>query len=218
MKPAETQLVIDRYNKRLSQFGHDPRTLGWTKRKEDLRFHVLLSHWNLRDSTILDFGCGFGDMSKYCEKVDSTIRYAGVDINAQLIAEGKKCFPGADLLSLNAFEEGLPGQYDYIFSSGVHNFKLEDNWRFIRETFALFDKHAKKGFALNFLSNRVEYALIDTYHADPVRIVALAYSYSNRVTLRNDYMPFEFTVFIDKETGFDKNYTVYPDFMRFVTP
>ena len=217
MKPAESQIIIDRYNRRLAEFGRDPRTLGWTKGKQKLRFHILLSHWSLQDATILDFGCGFGDMYGYCKELDLTARYAGVDINPQLIAEGLKHFPEANLFVADAFQDGLPRPYDYIFSSGVHNFKIEDNWRFINDTFELFDRYSTKGFALNFLSNRVEFELAHTYHADSVKILDLAYRYSNRVMLRNDYMPFEFTVFIDKQTDFDKNYTVYPDFMTFVT-
>jgi SAM-dependent methyltransferase len=216
MNNPEKQIIIDRYAKRLAQFGYDPKTLGWTKGKHNLRFHILLSQWNLDNADILDFGCGFGDMYAYCMRHFSNTRYQGIDLNQELITEGKKQYPNADLSARDAFAASLDKQYDYIFSSGVHNFKLTDNWRFIQDTFELFNNFSTKGFALNFLSNKVEYELSDTYHSDPALVLDLCYKYSNRVVLRNDYMPFEFTVFVDKQNEFDKDHGVYPEFLRCV--
>jgi SAM-dependent methyltransferase len=216
MKDSEKQEFIDRYNERLAQFGHDPRTLGWPKRRHVLRYAILLSQWNLDEGgALLDYGCGFGDMHAYCAQHAPRIEYTGVDINPALIEEGLKRYPGA---RLSVAENEPEGSYDYVVSSGVHNAKLADNWAFIEETFALFDRVATKGYALNFLSNRVEFELEHTYHADPVRVLELAYRYSNRVVLRNDYMPFEFTVFVDKRNEFDKDSVVYPEFLELVPP
>ena len=69
---------------------------------------------------------------------------------------------------------------------------------------------------MNFLSDKVEYELENTYHANPAKVLDLAYNYSNKIILRNDYMPFEFTVFIDKKNEFDKNKVVYPEFLKYV--
>ena len=216
MDKSELESVLRRYDERLKEFGHDPRTLGWTKGRHNLRYHILLSQWDLRQASVLDFGCGFGDMYGYSRKIGLDFHYEGIDLNPSLIEAGKKSFPDAVLQARDAFAEGLPKKYDFILSSGVHNLKLKDNWAFIERTFQLFDENATEGFALNFLSKKVEYELADTYHADPSRILDLAYEYSNRVILRNDYMPFEFTIFIDKRKEFDKNHVVYPEFLGLV--
>ena len=47
-------------------------------------------------------------------------------------------------------------------------------------------------------------------------MLELGYRYSNRVMLRNDYMPFEFTVYVDLRRDFDKAHVVYPEFLSFV--
>jgi hypothetical protein len=44
-------------------------------------------------------------------------------------------------------------------------------------------------------------------------VLALGYRFSNRVVLRNDYMPFEFTIFVDKRSAFDPARAVYPEFL-----
>ena len=215
MEMTDKKYIIERYNKRLAQFGYHPKTLGWGEKPRcSLRFFVLLKEWNLENAHILDFGCGFGDMYKFINENNINTHYHGVDINKSLIEMGKQTYPQANLSSRDALEEGLPQKYDYIFSSGVHNTKIADNWSWIEDTFRLFNQYSTKGFALNFLSNKVEYKLEDTYHADPGEILNLAYKYSNKIVLRNDYMPFEFTIFINKQNEFDKNQVVYFDYLN----
>lgn len=215
-KKEEKKLLIDSYNERLQKFGHSYKTLGWPRGRHELRYYILLTQWNLENKSVLDFGCGFGDMCNYAKKLSLNINYSGIDINEKLILEGKKAYPSVNLEVRDAFEQGLDKKYDYILSSGVHNFKIKDNWSFIKKTFELYNQYSINGFALNFLSSKVEYTLEDTYHSDPAQIVELAYSYSNRIVLRNDYMPFEFTIFVNKQDEFDKDLVVYPEFSKFV--
>jgi SAM-dependent methyltransferase len=216
MTDDEVQLVLDRYTKRLAALGPVAEALGWTKNREVLRYHVLLEPWSLTTERLLDFGCGFGDLYAYCREHFPGVRYDGLDLNAALVAVGRERYPDARLAAGNALKDGLTGCWDVIVASGVFNFKLGDNWSFVETAFDLFAEHAGKGFAANFLSDRVDFRLEDTFHADPARVLALAYRYSNRVMLRNDYMPFEFTVYVDLRREFDREHAVYPEFMRFV--
>jgi SAM-dependent methyltransferase len=193
--------TIARYNARLDQFGHDPRALGWPKRQHLLRYDVLLSYWTLSGADLLDLGCGFGDMYGYCRdsgRVD--VRYHGIDINPRLIEEGSKRYPEADLVVRDVTTLGLPRTYDVIVCSGLYNFRLQDNWNFIT----------------NFLTNRVDFYDNTLHYADPCAVLDLCYKYSRRVVLRQDYMPFEFTVFVDLRDTFDKRYTVFPEYLRFI--
>lgn len=216
MDKEDKKLLLESYNDRLKKYGHSNDTLGWTKGKHELRYYILLTQWNLENKSVLDFGCGFGDMYNYIKKLGLNLDYYGVDLNEKLILEGKRAYPGANLEVRDALENGLSRKYDYILSSGVHNYKIKDNWSFIEKTFELYNEYSIKGFALNFLSNRVDYTLKDTYHSDPVKIIELAYKYSNKIVLRNDYMPFEFTVFVDKQKEFDKDSVVYPEFLKYI--
>src|SRR4051812_6460169 len=217
MDEQEKRETLSRYDRRLEEFGHDPRTLGWHKRQHLLRYEILLSHWDLADADLLDFGCGFGDMYAYCQQSGrGGVRYHGLDLNHRLVAEGARRYPAASLFARDALTEGLPAVYDVIVASGIYNFRLKDNWDFITRTFALFARHSRQGFAVNFLSNRVDYTEDSLYYADPPRVLDLCYSYSRRVLLRQDYMPFEFTVFVDLRNSFDKRYTVFPEYLGFI--
>jgi trans-aconitate methyltransferase len=212
----ETELVLRRYTERLAALGPVPEALGWTKGRHVLRYHLLLEPWKATSERLLDFGCGFGDLYAYCRDHCPGVRYEGFDLNPALIEVGRQRYPDARLSSGNALRDGLNGEWDLIVASGLFNLLLTDNWRFITTMFDLFASHARKGFAANFLSDRVDYRLDHTYHADPVKVLELAYQYSNRVMLRNDYMPFEFTVYVDLRKEFDPASAVYPDFMPLV--
>jgi SAM-dependent methyltransferase len=213
----EKLTTIARYNARLDQFGHDPRALGWPKRQHLLRYDVLLSYWTLASADLLDFGCGFGDMYAYCRDAGrADVRYHGIDINPRLIEKGSKRYPEADLTVRDVMVQGMPRSYDVIVCSGLYNFRLQDNWGFITRTFDLFRSSCTQGFAANFVTNRVDFREETLYYADPCAILNLCYKYSRRVLLRQDYMPFEFTVFVDLRDKFDKDYIVFPEFLRFI--
>jgi Methyltransferase domain len=216
MNDQEIDIVLRRYTERLAALGPVPEALGWTKGRHKLRYHLLLQPWNLTTEQLLDFGCGFGDMYDYCREHLPQVSYEGFDLNPALVAAGRQRYPDAHLSAGVALRDGLHGQWDVIVASGLFNFLLTDNWSFIEAMFDLFARHARIGFAANFLSDRVDYRLDHTYHADPVKVLDLAYRYSNRVMLRNDYMPFEFTLYVDFRRDFDKTHVVYPEFMPYV--
>ena len=208
--------IVERNDRRLAELGPVPEALGWTRNRHLLRYAILLSYWNLSDESVLDFGCGFGDMYHYCREEYPGVRYYGIDLNPSLIEAGRSRAPEADLRAVNVFRESITDRWDVVVASGVFNLKLDDNWGFIADAFDFFAAHARKGFAANFLSNRVDYELPDTFHTDPPRVLDLAYQHSNRVTLRNDYMPFEFTVYVDLRREFDRDHVVYPEHLPLV--
>lgn len=218
MNEKEIQHAIDRFNKRLEQFGISEQSLGWgTKGRARLRYEILTSQWDLNNSTVLDFGCGFGDLFDHITDKGASVKYTGIDINPNFITIAKeKHGDRATFYEKNLLTDGIDEEFDFVFSSGVFNHVLEDNEGFIKAAFEKFNKIAKKGFALNFLSDKVAFQYEYTYHVSPAFILDLAYKYSNNVVLRNDYMPYEFTIFINKFAELDEQYTVYKDFVKYV--
>lgn len=225
MKKATTALdardkraALRRYRRRLQQFGVGEKALGWgPKGRSSLRNEILLSRWDLKHCSILDFGCGFGSLLPHLKaRGVKEKNYLGIDINPDLIARARRLHPKARFEVVDILREGKDLSADYVLSSGVFNHKLRDNDAFIAACFKRFDRIARRGFAVNFLSSRVEYRKRYTHHSDPARILNLAYRFSNNVVLRNDYMPYEFTVFVDKAAAVDKKLAVYEDYRALV--
>jgi SAM-dependent methyltransferase len=219
MTRSEIEQAIRRYNERLEKYGISELALGWgEKGRAKLRYEILTSCWDFNNTSILDFGCGFGDMYQYIfEKGIRDFKYTGIDINQMFIDIAiEKYGKNAEFLVKNLLEDEIKDKFDFVLSSGVFNFKLENNIKFIEDSFEKFNELSIKGFAVNFLSNKVEYQYDYTYHANPSTILDIAYKYSKNVILRNDYMPYEFTIFVNKYSQIDSTYTVYKEYVKYV--
>lgn len=215
MNKKDRENTVKRYSERLQQFGYSEAALGWSRNKNNVRFEAMVKEWKseLEGSSIADFGCGFGDLYGYLTSNLGlkNIDYTGIDINPDLIEEGRKLYPQANFWVGDINEEPLEKQFDFIFSSGVFNHKLEfvKEYEFIEECIGKLNELSKKGFAVNFLTDKVEYQLEHTFHSNPGKILDIFYRYSNNIVLRNDYMPFEFTVYLRKDIGIDPDKVIY---------
>lgn len=216
MNEADKQKVIESYDARFKEYGYDPRTLGWGKARHRLRYHALLSQWELAGLSLLDFGCGFGDLYGYCIEKGLDVDYHGIDINTTLIEEGKRHYPEANLKVCDALNGGMSETFDIVVASGLFNTKIDDNQGFVESAFEFFRKTCKLGFAANFLSSNVDYRSDGLNYSDPGEILSVAYSCSRRLVLLNNYMPFEFTIVVYKDDTFDKEMIVFPDCAKFI--
>jgi ubiquinone/menaquinone biosynthesis C-methylase UbiE len=93
-KPAfnrtDIDSVVERYAERYNEFGYSPKTLGWIKGKQDLRFDSLTSQYNYENKHVLDIGYGFGDLNKKLSKKVSAYEYTGVELVDAFCTEAKK--------------------------------------------------------------------------------------------------------------------------------
>jgi 2-polyprenyl-3-methyl-5-hydroxy-6-metoxy-1,4-benzoquinol methylase len=208
--------VIARYNKRYNEFGYDPKSLGWDKGKQDIRFEILTSQYNFENKHVLDIGCGFGDLNKTLSQKASTYYYTGIDLVDSLLKEANQRFTGdhINFINSNILEYCTPTSLDYAISSGIFNHKLihENNYEFIEAVINKSLQLVKDGIAFDFLSDKVDFRLEHTFHSSPEKILAIAYKYSKNIILRNDYMPFEFSLFIFNDDSFSKDDTVFNHF------
>lgn len=208
---AET---ICRYSSRYEKFGYSPKSLGWEKGKQDVRFDILTSHYDFSEKSVLDIGCGFGDLNKTLgKKFGGKYSYLGVDLVPDLIDEARKRYIGDhidftvdDFLSVDFSRE-----FDFVIASGVfnHHYKNVNNYDVIEAAISKALSLASDGLAFDFLSDKVDYRLRNTFHSAPEKILSLAYKFSRNVILRNDYMPFEFSLFVFKDDSFSSEDTLF---------
>jgi SAM-dependent methyltransferase len=205
MREDEKNQTIERYNKRLALYGYDPKTLGWTKGKQEIRFNTLTQIGNFSNSSILDVGCGFGDLYGFLKKRGLTFDYTGVDLNSALISIGHKKYPDATLIAMEFEDEVLDREYDWIVCSGMFNHRMKNNIRFIKNNLRKMFQMSIKGVAADFISSYVNFRYDDVYYAHPETIIRFSKSLSRRIILRHDYLPFEFCVYIYRSDQFNEN-------------
>lgn len=207
MDHNEIKSAINRFHKNFSEFGYSPKTLGWLKGKQDIRFNILTSEYDFNNKTVLDIGCGFGDLNKTLSEKFSNYQYIGCDLCPDLLNEGKKHFPNAvfyegDFLSLT-----IPHSIDWAVASGPFNhfFEKNNNYEFIKSCMQKAFHIAADGFSFDFIGDRVDYKENHIFYSNPETILSFAYELSQNVILKSNYMPFEFSIFVFKDDSFDSD-------------
>jgi SAM-dependent methyltransferase len=205
--------MIQRYQKRYEQYGYSPNTLGWLKGKQEVRFDVLTSLYDFNDKSVLDIGCGFGDLNNILTKKVKKYYYLGVDVCEELISVGKEKYSSLDVNFIKGdfLQLELNNKFHWAIESGIFNHKLVglNNYDFIWSVMKKTYDIVEDGFSFDFCSDKVDYEDNHLFYASPEKILSFAYKLSRNVVLRSDYMPFEFSIFVFKNECFSKEDTLF---------
>ena len=210
----ESKTVIERYETRLQRYGFGEEALGWGKKgRQRLRFSVLASHWDLRNKTVLDLGAGFGDVYAFSKHLQLR-EYVGIDLTPGLVAAGNKRYGDEEGFTLklgSATDESLFQECDVTIISGLFNFRLNNgrNHEFISKVLGSAFKFSRLGVACNFVTDRVDFKDSLMHYQSPSEALEIAYRYTRNVTLKQDYMPFEYSVFLDRRDQFAPETAVF---------
>jgi SAM-dependent methyltransferase len=202
VNPDDRGIYRARYIERLAEFGHDPRSLGWSKGKQEERFTALTSRIDLtRARSVLDVGCGFGDLFPFLREHGFQGSYLGVDFIDELLEVGRKAYPDAQLRNADIDDFDSSERFDLVVASGIFNGVLEHEaqWARIERTLARMYELADFACAADFMSRYVDYTRDDTFYADPERVFTVAKTLSRRIALDHSYLPFEFAVWLFRE-------------------
>lgn len=219
MPLSDKQETIERYSSRYQKFGYSPKSLGWDKGKQDVRFEILTSQYDFSEKSVLDIGCGFGDLNKTLnEKYAHNYSYLGVDLVPDLVNEARKQYVGdnIDFRTGDFLDISFENTFDFVIASGIFNHRLNNvnNYDLIEAAIIKALSLSNDGLAFDFLSDKVDYQLEHTFHSSPEKILSIAYKYSRNIVIRNDYMPFEFALFIFKDDSFSMEDTLFNQFKK----
>ena len=185
------------YNERYKKFGRDIRTVGWSnKRDQVLRFDVLFRGLDLRGKTILDVGCGLGDLVPYLEqRTDGNFNYIGIDVAGELIkdAQAAHFFPNCRFSKGDLFSVDLP-LVDISVLSGALSLKRNGIENYARDTLQHMIRLSRMATALNFLTSYVTFEAPQNQYYQPEKVFSWAKECSKRVNLIHDYPLYEFTI------------------------
>lgn len=213
MNRKEKKYIITQYNERLKKYGYNPQTLGWFEGRQPLRFTILSEIGDFNNCSVLDVGCGFGDLYGFLTKKFHDVQYTGIDINPRLIAIARTIYPGIHVMVKDFHEAVLDTQFDWVVSSGVFNDYASENIPFVQEMVKKMFVMCTKGVAVDFMSNYAGLKGKNTCYTVPEELFAFCKTLSKRIVLRHDYMPFEFCVYIYKNDRINRQ-NVFTDVKR----
>lgn len=212
MHSKDKQKIIARYIERAERYGHGAAAIGEPKERQAFYYYFMLDADGFDTSdSILDVGCGYGDLLDYLILTDWRGRYCGIDINPVLIDAGRVLRPNADLRVHDIQEESLGETFDWCFSCHVITSDTEA-MPYLEHLEAMLTRmwgHARKGVLLNLLSPLADYT--NPIHARPsfADVLAIVAKFTNRFALRHDYMPYEFTLQLHKNNEINRDNLVF---------
>jgi trans-aconitate methyltransferase len=201
MDLLEKCLVLKFHKDCLAQSGEGSvGALGWeTTESQQKRFEALAGIANLSNTTVLDLGCGYGDLKAFLDERYAGVRYTGIDFMPEFIERAKQRFSGnstAQFLRQDFTAMDIPGA-DYVFGSGIFCYPTQqpDYYQGLIDRML---RSARKGIAFNML-NAADFpeGLYLKAH-DMESMYRYCRTLSNRVELRTGYLAGDFTVYIYK--------------------
>ena len=192
----ETQI----YQDGLDRYGESPLALHWVDyRSMAIRFKNLIKDIDIEGKTVLDAGCGMGDLLPYLYTKADDFSYLGVDINPGFIEIAKKRYEGHRFETGNPFDGHYRHKFDIVISSGVMNIRVK-NWQKLRKLMIknLFNL-SHEALAFNMaggLRGETQDSLIA--YADARDIFSFCEKLSRRSVLRTNYLSNDFTVTLFK--------------------
>lgn len=198
------------YQHLLASHGDNPQAVQHTDQASQYARFKILSAIDPQAQSILDVGCGLGDMFGFLRDNHFNGQYLGVDFLSdfiQLAQQKYRRYANAHFAECDISEQSLPQGYDYVLLSGVFNNKIDNNQHFMLQAIKKMYASANKGIAFNALSTYVDYQDDELFYTDPLALFDFCKTQlSPNVSLKHDYQvragafPYEFTLFVYKES------------------
>ena len=170
------------------------------RRSQFARFSVFVRNIDLEGKSLLDVGCGVGDLWGFLRERGVNVRYRGVDILERMVEAARARHPQAEFVCADLFgEDPLGGeQFDIVFSSGAFNLDLGNNREFLPGAVSRMLQLAGEAVVFNLLHIRTEKKYDRCVYFDPAEIVRLLEPLPCEIETLDDYLPNDFTVICRK--------------------
>ncbi|HZV47181.1 MAG TPA: class I SAM-dependent methyltransferase [Thermodesulfovibrionales bacterium] len=187
MDPLGKQELLNFYNRHLRDFGDTPQAVRWTPEGQIRRYETLLTATgDLSGKTILDFGCGKGDLYGFLRDKGVAVSYCGIDVNDNLIELAQHKYPQAEFIALDIDEDTFHRRFDVIIAIGVFNLRIagiEESMKgLLKKLFPL----CRESLHINFLTYYVPRRSVELFYVRPEEILEFAITEISRtVTVRH---------------------------------
>ncbi|WP_432825299.1 class I SAM-dependent methyltransferase [Dactylosporangium sp. CA-092794] len=178
------------------------RIAGWgSARLQRVRFDALVRTSGYRGGTVLDWGCGPGDLYFFLRSMNLPLAYAGVDIDPRMVELARsRGVPNVELLSPG---RAPVGEVDYVFASGIFQFADPADPFYYLDILEHAYDISRLAAAANFLSGqrREEDRAEDELYADPAVLARFAGALTDRWVIDHGYHPAgaDFTIALLKQ-------------------
>jgi len=192
--------IISFYEDNLNYHDDGHEVLGWgSEASQTKRFEILSKIHDLNGHSVLDVGCGLGDLFMWFKKNEIKVDYLGIDITKKMILKAKEKYPKASFKVcdlINSYHS--INKYDFVLASGIFNRKINDHEEFVEKMIRKMYGKCNHALGFNILSIRAEFKEKNEYYADPEKLLNYCRKLSNNVIINHEYMSHDVTYFLYK--------------------
>lgn len=195
----KTEKIRTYYESKMGKGLPDYGVLGWESEKaQKLRFDILMNSVSLEGKSLLDIGCGMGNLLEHIDSKGLLVKYTGVDILQSMIecAECKKLngeFCCVDVFDNDIFNDRI---FDIVYTSGIFNLNLGNNREFLLKALKKMLQLSKEAVVFNLLHKDSPDREDKYFYHDPEEIRELLQGFPEigKVIIMEQYLNNDFTV------------------------
>lgn len=166
--------------------------VGWSSKTKQTKIHKLLIEPTDYFESVLDVGCGVGDLEKY-----SRGRYTGIDILPEMIKAAKKHNPTKGEYHVSDITK-YQVKNDWVIACGTYNLLCEDNMEYLEKMIHHMDRLSILGFMFNLTSKYAKKKEDGICYYDPGKVFNMIKYKFKKANLVHDYAQDDFAVFVKK--------------------
>jgi SAM-dependent methyltransferase len=187
------QRLREHFGPLLETHGTSHRALDWgSAASQQRRFDALLDVLDTPGLSVLDVGCGLGDLAAALDAREHTGAYLGVDALPEMIERARACRPD------RRFEVAVGGgaplpKADVVMASGL--LTVVEGLAAAHATIDALYAACTYAMAINSLSTWGPSPVAGEHPLDPLETIAFCRTLTPWVVLRHDYLPHDFTIY-----------------------
>ena len=192
--------IRQHYQPRIDRGLENYDVVDWASAEaQQVRFAVLADEVPLQGRTLLDVGCGLGDLRAYLKARGIETNYCGVDLLVEMTALAADMNPDTRFVCGDIFDPNndpldANERFDVVFCSGMLNLELGNNTEFLPAALGRMLGLANEQMVLNLLHSRCEKRYPHCTYYDPNSVLKILEPMGCRLRLIDDYLPNDFSV------------------------
>ena len=181
------------YYSAIAEHGLTAEGLRWhSYRSQEIRFHQIMSLLPSDTVSLVDAGCGFGDLYLYiCEHRKEPVSYVGLDSLELMVIETRER-TGQPVFQCDILRGSLVKGEFYVCSGALNLLTQKDAYRFIERCYTISDR----GIIFNFLEGEKQASVYNYFQL--FQIENLAEKLGARLKFRRGYYEHDCTAAVYK--------------------
>jgi len=146
--------INNHYTKLIKKHGFNIKGLGWGKGRLNKRYKIITQGYNLKNKSVLDFGCGLCNFFDYLKEKKIKIKnYNGVEINPKI----RKFLFEKYKNKFSIYDKMPAKKFDIIVSNGIHNYKTIHSEKIFYTDINKLLKITREVLIISFIIDNVDY-------------------------------------------------------------